>query len=78
MKTAISIPDELFESAERLAEQQGLSRSELYVTALRKFLKEQRHIGVTEQLDAIYGEEPSALAAELIGLQSRSLPKDDW
>jgi len=35
MKTAISIPDDLFATAEQLAARFGVSRSELYVTALR-------------------------------------------
>ncbi len=34
MKTAISIPDEIFEQAERLAKTRGWSRSELYANAV--------------------------------------------
>ena len=34
MKTAISLPDELFAAAEKLAERLGVSRSQLYATAL--------------------------------------------
>ena len=34
MKTAISIPDEVFRSAERLAQRLGVSRSELYAKAV--------------------------------------------
>jgi hypothetical protein len=34
MKTAISIPDAIFEQAEELAQKQGLSRSELYTKAI--------------------------------------------
>jgi metal-responsive CopG/Arc/MetJ family transcriptional regulator len=78
MKTAISIPDELFAAAERFAQRQGLSRSELYVTALKAFLQEHWHERVTELLDAVYNEEASVLAPELMELQSRSLPEDAW
>lgn len=38
MKTAISIPDDLFEAAERLREQTGASRSALYAEAIRAHL----------------------------------------
>ncbi len=76
MKTAISIPDELFESAERFARRQGMSRSELYATALRHYLQEHRSEGITEQLDEIYGMEDSALDPAIARLQARSLPKD--
>ncbi len=78
MKTAISIPDELFESAERFAQRQGMSRSELYATALRHYLQEHRSEGVTEQLDAIYGVEDSGLDPGVAHLQTRSLPRDPW
>jgi metal-responsive CopG/Arc/MetJ family transcriptional regulator len=39
MKTAISLPDSVFEEAETLAQQLGLSRSELYEKALQAYLK---------------------------------------
>ncbi len=39
MKTAISLPDSVFEQAEALAQQMGVSRSELYTKALEAYLK---------------------------------------
>jgi len=42
MKTAISLPDSVFDEAEALAQQLGLSRSELYTKALRAYLKKDR------------------------------------
>ena len=58
MKTAISIPDELFEEADRLAAARGMSRSELYSTAISEYLKAQRGVGVRERLDAVYAITP--------------------
>jgi antitoxin MazE6 len=78
MKTAISIPDELFEVAEQFARGRGMSRSELYATALRHYLGEHRGEMVTEQLNEIYGAESSDLDREIAHLQARSLPEDDW
>jgi metal-responsive CopG/Arc/MetJ family transcriptional regulator len=78
MKTAVSIPDELFVAAERLARRLGMSRSELYATALRHYVREHRSEGITEQLDAIYATEPGGLDPALAWLQERSLPKDAW
>jgi metal-responsive CopG/Arc/MetJ family transcriptional regulator len=78
MKTAISIPDELFESAERFAQRQGMSRSELYAMALRHYLQEHRSEGITERLDEIYSTEAEALDPAIIRLQAQSLPKDTW
>jgi metal-responsive CopG/Arc/MetJ family transcriptional regulator len=80
VKTAISIPDPIFEEAERLAKERGLSRSELYAQAVAEYVNEQRHAGVREQLDAIYGAEPAASELDpLLGrMQAASLPKEDW
>ena len=52
MKTAISIPDAVFEEAERLARSRGLSRSELYTRAILEYLSSNRFLGVRERLDA--------------------------
>jgi predicted transcriptional regulator len=56
MKTAISLPDPVFRSADRLAARLGISRSELYCRAIKDLLARHDESGVTEQLDAIYGE----------------------
>ena len=80
MKTAVSIPDRIFEEAERLAKERGLSRSELYAQAVAQYVKDQRHAGVREQLDAIYEAAPEAsdLDPLLDRLQAASLPKEKW
>ncbi|MBC7946051.1 MAG: ChpI protein [Burkholderiales bacterium] len=77
MKTAISVPDEIFESADQLAKRKGMSRSELYVTALKDFLSKHSEDEVTAKLDQIYGNEPG-LEPALQSLQSRSLRKTKW
>lgn len=78
MKTAISIPDPVFEAAERLAERLGMSRSRLYSTAVAEFVRAHCNEGVTERLDALYAEEESALDPELLAAQIASLENDDW
>ncbi len=78
MKTAISIPDELFESAEQFAHHRGLSRSELYATALRQYLQAHRSEAITDQLNAIYASESSRLDPALTHAQTSSLPQDEW
>jgi antitoxin MazE6 len=78
MKVALSIPDELFESAETLGKRLGLSRSRLYATALADFLAKHRGRRVTEQLNAVYGAEDSRLDSRAQRLQRRSLERDVW
>jgi len=53
MKTAISIPDELFEEAERLAETLGQSRSELYRNALERYIDSRSPDVIRETLDRV-------------------------
>lgn len=80
MKTAVSIPDAVFDAAERLASRLGISRSELYQRALRSFLESKSHAIIRESLDAIYTESlgDSKLDAAVEFAQEMSLPKDDW
>lgn len=80
LKTAISIPDALFEEAERLAKNRGWSRSELYSNAVTAFVNVEKLAGVREKLDAIYGAdaEDSALDPLLAEAQVRSLSKEKW
>ena len=82
MKTAISIPDDLFESADRLAARLGVSRSELYATAVAEFLAKHAGAQVTAQLDAVYGAEASRLDSRLARAQRRSVAErpssDEW
>ncbi len=82
MKTAISIPDPLFQSADSLAERLGLSRSELYVMAIRQYLAEHQRDNVTEALNKVYGKIDSKLGKEISALQmatlKRSIQDDEW
>ena len=80
MKTAISIPDSLFEEAERLARTRGWSRSELYANAVTAYVNSERFAGVREKLDAVYGndQQDSTLDPLLADAQARSLPKEKW
>lgn len=80
MKTAISIPDAIFEEAERLAARRGWSRSELYANAVAQYIRAERFLGVRERLDAVYGARPeeSRLDPGIQAAQERSLPKEEW
>jgi metal-responsive CopG/Arc/MetJ family transcriptional regulator len=51
MKTAVSIPDDLFEEADRLAEDLNISRSDLYSRALKEFLARHAPDAVTEAMN---------------------------
>jgi len=78
MKAAVSIPDSIFRSADSFAKRLGISRSELYATALAEFLSRRRSKQVTTRLDSIYDEVDSTLDHEIIGIQTRSLSHVKW
>jgi metal-responsive CopG/Arc/MetJ family transcriptional regulator len=56
MKTAISIPDDVFAQAERVAKRLGLSRSELFTKAVQAFLATRVEGNVTASYDAAFGD----------------------
>ena len=56
MKTAVSVPDDLFAQVDRLARRSRRSRSEVYSAALREYVARHAPDEVTAQLDAIVAE----------------------
>lgn len=74
MKTAISIPDDLFEAAEQVRLQTGTSRSALYAAAIRSYLEAGRggtrqagswagRFRVNETEEEAIGSDPEVIAA---------------
>ncbi len=51
MKTAVSVPDEVFDEAEHLAKHLKISRSELYAKALAEFVSRHSPDAVTESFN---------------------------
>jgi metal-responsive CopG/Arc/MetJ family transcriptional regulator len=78
MKTAISLPDSVFEEAEGLAQKLGLSRSELYTEALKAYLRKYNRDQTLQKLNQVYSEQPSELDPMVAMMQYASLPCEDW
>lgn len=78
MKIAISVPDEVFEAGEHLAQQLKLSRSQLYSDALAAYLSERGAAAVTAKLNAIYSKEDSSLDRSFARAQSQAIVDDTW
>lgn len=53
MKTAVSIPEDVFRHADRVADQRGWSRSQPDARALEEFLTQHEGDPVTEALDVL-------------------------
>jgi metal-responsive CopG/Arc/MetJ family transcriptional regulator len=78
MKTAISLPEDLFRLAEAAARKMKMSRSQLYATALAEYLERRKTSNITDRLNKIYSRESSELDQALQSAQVRSLEKEDW
>ena len=78
MKTAISLPDRLFTAADALARRLGMSRSQLYATAVEEYLAKHQAAKVTERLNAVYRTQPSRLDARLQRAERRATTPDEW
>jgi metal-responsive CopG/Arc/MetJ family transcriptional regulator len=78
LKTAISLPDQIFEEAEALAQQLGMSRSELYTKALKAYLRRYNRERILSKLNEVYSKESSELDPVMAKMQFMSLPREDW
>jgi metal-responsive CopG/Arc/MetJ family transcriptional regulator len=56
MKTAVSVPDDLFAQVDRLAKRSRRSRSEVYSAALREYMARHAPDEVTARLDAVVAD----------------------
>jgi metal-responsive CopG/Arc/MetJ family transcriptional regulator len=79
VKTAISIPDNLFEAAERVARRLRISRSELYQRAVARYLEQQSGDVVREALDTVYAKASNRDLDPLIKAAGEHIVTDeDW
>ncbi len=78
MKTAISIPDSIFQSAEIMAHKLSISRSELFTKAISEYLEVHKYQDVTESLNQVYIETSSSLDEKLMDMQFNSINKEVW
>ncbi len=78
MKIAVSVPMNLFAKAELLAQNLGLSRSELYVLALTELIARHRSAQVTHRVNEVYSVEDGGIDAALRAAQMRAMATSEW
>lgn len=78
MKTAVSIPDELFAEAEEFARQFGKSRSQVYREALSEYLLRRDPQAVTRAMNEALSEIDSAPDPWLAEAGRRALERSEW
>jgi metal-responsive CopG/Arc/MetJ family transcriptional regulator len=80
VKTAISVPDEIFNQAGSRAAELGISRSEFFTRAVRQYLEQLTDASLTQQIDAAIdaaGADDSGQAAATAG-RAFLAADDEW
>lgn len=80
MKTAISIPDQEFIAADKLAKQLDISRSELYRLAIADYIARHSDDRITDKLNEVYGSAAHGPAVDgnLQAMQAGLLAEEKW
>ena len=78
MKTAVSVPDPVFRSAERLARHLRKSRSQLYSEALAEYVARRAPDGVTEAYDQLADAVDTRPQPAFTRSAHRLLKRSEW
>jgi metal-responsive CopG/Arc/MetJ family transcriptional regulator len=78
MKTAVSIPDDVFEGADRFARRTKKSRSQLYSDAIKEYLARHAPDEVTDAMDRVCGELGNPKDEFVSSAAHRILERSEW
>jgi predicted transcriptional regulator len=78
MKTAISIPDEVFTRAEKLAKRTKKSRSRLYSDAVREYVDRHSANAITEAVNRVVDKIGSDVDPFLTAAARRTFEQNEW
>ncbi len=79
MKTAVSLPEQVFYKAEQLAKQLGVSRSELYKKAIESYLEQQNsRETIIESINRVCDEVDTQLDPAFREASHRLLEQNEW
>ena len=78
LKTAISIPENIYRDAEDVAKSLGMTRSRLYSAAVADFLNRYRKDDIKAKLNKIHAPGSTGVDPVLAAMQLASLPQEEW
>jgi predicted transcriptional regulator len=79
MKTAVSVPNDLFDKVDQLARRSHRSRSEVYSAALREYVARHAPDEITEALDRVVAEAGETGTDQLSAAAAvRTLESSEW
>jgi len=78
MKVAVSVPEPLFEAAERVSQRLRIPRSQLYSRAIAAYVREHSGEDVTKALNAVYRKHSPALDPAWEKVSLEVLRREKW
>lgn len=78
MKVVISVPDFVYRAVDRAARRMRVPRSQVYVRAVKAYLKRAEQGDITAQLDAVYGDQPSDGGPFVTTAARATLRRHEW
>ena len=81
VKTAVSLPEPLFERAERTAKEMNVSRSRLVAIAIEDFIRKREGRKMIDDINAAYAsmtEDDERALHEMQQLSARTLSREEW
>lgn len=78
MKTAVSVPDQVFRGAERLAQRMKKSRSQLYSDAIKEYVARHAREEVTDAMNRVCAELGDATDGFVSLAARRVLERNEW
>ncbi len=78
MKTAVSIPDDVFQDADRIARRSKKSRSQLYSDALREYVARHSPDEITETMNRVVNSLDEPIDPFVRSAGRRTLLRNEW
>ena len=78
MKTAISVPNEVFQLSEKLAKKLKVSRSAIFAMGVKKLAEEHDEDEIIAQINRVCEKVDTSVDPVLFQMAMLSLPKDEW
>jgi hypothetical protein len=78
MKTAISVPNHVFELSEKLAKKLKVSRSKIFAMGVRKLGEEYDDDDITARINKVCEEVDTSLDPTIKKYQNRVIKREKW
>jgi hypothetical protein len=78
MKTAISVPNDVFELSERLAKKSKVSRSKIFAMGVKKLGEEYDEDDIIARINAVRDKVDTSLDSAIRTYQSRMIERERW